>query len=132
MLDRIEQARVTSKIDIRTGIQKTRIHPEDIEKTAFTTKYGQYGDNVMSMGLCIAPATCQALTDFIFRDLIDDLLVYLDDRLVFSNSDEEHGKHVKLVLEQLKENELYVSPKKCLLLQDEAEFLEFWMERRKS
>lgn len=124
MFDRLGQAKVFSKIDLKTGFHQIRIRPEDIEKTAFTTKYGQFEYTVMAMGLCNAHATFQTLMNSIFRDVIDKFLViYLDDILIFSNSEEEHLEHVKLVLEILKENSLYISPKKCEFFKEEVEFL---------
>lgn len=124
MFDRLGQAKVFSKIDLKTGFHQIRIRPEDIEKTAFTTKYGQFEYTVMAMGLCNAPATFQTLMNSIFRDVIDKFLViYLDDILIYSDSEEEHMKHVKLVLERLKENCLYISPKKCDFVKEEVEFL---------
>lgn len=63
---RLEQAKVFSKVDLKTGYYEIRIRPEDIENTAFTTKYGQYEYSVMAMGLCNTPATFQTLMNSIF------------------------------------------------------------------
>lgn len=124
MFDRLGQATFFSKIDLKTGFHQIRIHPDDIEKTAFTTKYGQFEYTVMAMGLCNAPATFQTLMNSIFRDIIDNyMVVYMDDLLIFSNTAAEHRSHIKTVLRRLKENNLYVSPKKCSFFQDEVEFL---------
>lgn len=95
-----------------------------MEKTAFTTNYGQYEYTVAALGLCHAPATFQTLMNSIFRDVIDDfMVVYLDDLLIFSKTAEEHEAHVYLVLNRLRENQLYVSPKKCSFFQPEVKFL---------
>ena len=61
MFDRLVEARVFSKLDMKTGFHQIRVNPEDIEKTAFNTKYGQFEYLVMPMGLCNAPATFQTL-----------------------------------------------------------------------
>ena len=85
MFDRLGEARVFSKLDLKTGFHQIRVQPEDIEKTAFNTKYGQFEYLVMPMGLCNAPATFQTLMNTIFYDCIDEfIVVYMDDLLIFS------------------------------------------------
>lgn len=124
MFDQLGSARYFSKLDLKTGFHQIRIRSEDIEKTAFNCKYGQFEYLVMPMGLCNAPATFQGLMNTIFRDLLDDfLVVYLDDLLIFSKTEEEHLEHIQQVLERLEENQLYVSPKKCSFLCKQVEFL---------
>ncbi len=61
MFDMLGDAKVFSKMDLKTGFHQIRVKPEDIEKTAFNTKYGQFEYLVMPMGLCNAPATFQSL-----------------------------------------------------------------------
>jgi hypothetical protein len=126
MFDRLGGARVFSKLDLKTGFHQIRLRPEDIEKTAFNTKYGQFEYLVMPMGLCNAPATFQTLMNNIFYDCIDDfLVVYMDDLLIFSKNEEDHMRHVEMVLQRLREHKLYVSPKKCVFMSTEIEFLGF-------
>lgn len=105
LFDRIGQARVFSKIDLKTGFRQIRIDQNDVEKTAFMTKYGQF--EFLVTGLCNGPATFQTLMNSVFPDVIYVyLVVYLNDILMFSYSEKEHMKHVSLVLRGLKENEL--------------------------
>ena len=112
MFDRLGDSRVFSRMDLKTGFHQIRVKPEHIEKTAFNTKYGQFEYLVMPMGLCNAPATFQSLMNRIFYDCIDFFIViYMDDILIFSKDEESHYKHLKIVLERLEENKLYVSPK---------------------
>jgi Reverse transcriptase (RNA-dependent DNA polymerase) len=130
MFDRLGGARVFSKLDLKTGFHQIRIRPEDIEKTAFNTKYGQFEYLVMPMGLCNGPETFQTLMNEIFYDCIDEfLVVYMDDLLVFSKNEEDHLKHLNTVLSRLKEHELYVSTKKCAFMSTEMEFLGFIVGR---
>lgn len=124
MLERLGKSKFFSKIDLKTGFHQIRIHPDDIEKTSFTKKYGQFEYTVMEMGLCNAAATFQTLMNSIFRDVIDVfMVVYLDGFLIFINTEDEHRQHIKTVLQRLKQNKLYASPKKCFLFQEEVEFL---------
>lgn len=112
MFDRLGQAQFFSKLDLKTGFHQIRIAIEDIEKTAFKTKYGHFEFLVMPMGLRNAPATFQALMNAIFRDCIDDFIViYLDDILIFSDSRQDHLRHLRIVLSRLKEHQLYVGSK---------------------
>ena len=91
-----------------------RVADKDVQKTAFNTRYGKYEFLVMPFGLTNAPATFQTLMNQILRPYIDKfVLVYLDDILVYSNSEEEHLEHLRLVLEALRKHKLYARPKKC-------------------
>lgn len=124
MFDRLGGSVIFSKMDLKTGYHQVRVCPEDIEKTAFNSKYGQYEFLVMPMGLCNAPATFQTLMNDLFREHIDEfVVVYIDDLLVFSKSQEEHYKHLDIVLAKLSEHELYVGENKCQFCVPEIEFL---------
>ena len=124
IFDRLGGATVFSRLDLKTGFHQIRVRGKDIEKTAFNTKYGQFEYLVMPMGACNSPATFQSLMNEIFHDCIDEfLVVYIDDLLVFSKNEESHYRHLEIVLQRLKEHELYVSPKKCEFFKDEMDFL---------
>ena len=126
MFDRLGGAKYFSKLDLKTGFHQIRVKPEDIEKTAFNTKYGQFEYLVMPMGLCNAPATFQTLMNQIFYDCIDVfMVVYMDDLLIFSKDEESHYRNLETVLRRLKEHQLYASPKKCEFFQTEIDFLGF-------
>lgn len=120
MFDRLGRAKYFSKIDMKTGFHQIRVHPDDVEKTAFTTKYGQFEYLVMAIGLCNAPATFQTLMNSIFFDHIDSfIVVYIDDLLIFSKTKDEHIQHLRIVFERLRENKLFISPKKCEFMKSE-------------
>lgn len=124
LLDRLGEARVFSKLDLRSGYHQIRIAPEDVSKTAFRTKYGSYEYLVMPFGLTNAPATFQNLMNEIFRPYLDSsVLIYLDDILVYSKTQHEHAQHLRQVLSVLRENKLYCAPNKCEFYQDKMEFL---------
>ena len=99
MFDRFGGAAVFSKLDPKTVFHHIRVRPDDIEKTAFRSKYGQFEYFVMPMGLCNVPATFQSLMNRIFYDCIDVfLVVYMDGVSIFSKDGESHLKHLEIVL----------------------------------
>ena len=123
-LDRLRSATVFTKLDLRSGYNLVRIAEGDEWKTAFRTRYGHYEYRVMPFGLTNAPATFQNLMNDIFREFLDDFaIVYLDDILIFSQTLEEHKRHVRLVLERLRANGLFAKPEKCSFYQDEIDYL---------
>ena len=80
----------------------------------------------MPFGLTNAPATFQAYINRALRGLVDDFcIVYLDDILIFSQSEEEHQRHLQLVCERLRQAELYAKPSKCAFYKESIEFLGF-------
>jgi transposase InsO family protein len=112
--DHLSEAKVFSKLDLKSGYWQIRISEKDIPKTAFNTRYGQYEFIVMPFGLCNAPATFQAMMNEILKPFIDKfVLVYLDDILIYSKNQEEHEKHVEAVLQALRKAKLYANPSKC-------------------
>ena len=122
--DCLYSAKVFSSIDLTSGYWQIPIRAEDQHKTAFRSRYGHYEWKVMPFGLCNAPATFQRFMNDIFRDLLDVcVVVYLDDILVFSNTEEEHRLHLQQVLQRLRDHHLVAKPKKCLLGQPRIEFL---------
>ena len=95
LVDQLHGAKVFTKIDLCSGYNQVRIHPDDIEKTAFRTRYGHYQYKVMPFGLTNAPATFQAMVQDILRPLLDiSVIVYIDDILIYSKNDQDHTHHV--------------------------------------
>ena len=109
-----------SKIDLRSAYHQLKIKAEDIQKTAFRTRYGHYEFLVMPFGLTNAPATFMDLMNRVFKDYLDQfVIVFIDDILVYSHSMIEHNEYLRIVLNLLKDNELYAKFKKC----------KFWLEK---
>jgi hypothetical protein len=119
LFDQLAGAKVFSKIDLRSGYHQIKIQPEDIPKTAFTTRYGLYEYLVMSFGLTNAPAHFIYLMNSVFIPELDKFVViFIDDILVYSKSEEEHAEHLRVVLTRLRDHQLYAKFSKC----------EFWLK----
>jgi hypothetical protein len=115
LFDQLRGAIVFSKIDLRSGYHHLRIRPSDIPKTTFITKYGLYEFTVMSFGLTNAPAFFMNLMNVVFMDYLDKfVVVFIDDILIYSQSEEEHADHLKMLLQRLREHQLYAKLSKCL------------------
>jgi hypothetical protein len=82
-----------------------KIRPEDIPKTAFVTRYGQYEFTVVSFSLTNALAYFMNMMNKVFMDELDKfVVVFIDDILVYSSTAEEHEQHLRVVLERLRQN----------------------------
>ncbi|XP_057518375.1 uncharacterized protein LOC130799292, partial [Amaranthus tricolor] len=114
LFDQLQGAGVFSKIDLRSGYHQLRIKEEDISKSAFRTRYGHFEFTVMPFGLTNAPAAFMGLMNRVFNAYLDKcVVVFIDDILVYSKSQEEHQEHLRIVLQILRENQLYAKFSKC-------------------
>jgi hypothetical protein len=124
LFDQLRGAGVFSKIDLRSGYHQLRIRPSDIPKTSFITKYGLYEYTVMSFGLTNAPAFFMYLMNSVFMDYIDKfIVVFIGDIFIYSQNEEEHKEHLKMVLQRLREHQLYAKLSKCEFWINEVLFL---------
>ena len=97
---------------------------EDVPKTAFQTRYGHFEFVVMPFGLTNAPAVFMDLMNRVCRPYLDQfVIVFIDDILVYSRSEEEHKDHLGRVLETLRSEKLYAKFSKCEFLIRRVEFL---------
>lgn len=130
LFDRLQGAKVFSKIDLRTGYWQIRVHPDDVPKTAFRTRYGHYEWRVLPMGLTNAPATFMRLMNEIFRPFLDEfVIVFLDDILVYSKTIADHRRHLRAVFDVLRRHKLYAKKSKCDFFSDHVEFLGHVIDR---
>jgi hypothetical protein len=124
LFDQMRGARVFSKIDLRSGYRQMKIRPSDIPKTDFSTRYGLYEFTVMTFGLTNAPAYFMNLMNKVFMEYLDRfVVVFIDDILVYSQSDSDHEEHLRLVLQKLRDNQLYAKFSKCEFWIGEVPFL---------
>ena len=108
LIDQVGGAKIFSKIDLRSGYHQVRIHDEDIHKSAFRTRYGHYAFVVMPFVLINAPVNFMCMMNNIFsRYLYKFVLVFIDAILVYSKNKEEHEEHLCIVLQVLREHQLY-------------------------
>ena len=99
LLDALGKARIYTKIDLHHAYHLVRITPGDEWKTTVHTRYGSFEWLVMPFGLTNAPAAFQRFVNDIFTDMLDvNIIVYLDDILIYSDNPEEHTEHVREVL----------------------------------
>jgi Reverse transcriptase (RNA-dependent DNA polymerase)/RNase H-like domain found in reverse transcriptase len=87
-------------------------------------KYGHFEFLVLPFGLCNSPATFQTLMNEVFYDLLDKcVIIYIDDILIFSETYEGHKKDLYLVLQRLREHQLFARLEKYRFVQKEVEYL---------
>jgi hypothetical protein len=99
LFDQLRGDCVFSKIDLCSGYHQLKIRASDIPKIAFTMRYGLYEYTIMSFGLTNAPAYFMYMMNKVFMEYLDKfVVVFIDDILVFSKTEKEHAKHLRLVL----------------------------------
>jgi hypothetical protein len=124
ILRRVAQCKFRSLIDGQDAYEQIRVVPEHVERTAVSTPDGNMVSLVLQQGDCNAPATYQSLMNYLFSDYIGWFMdVYLDDIIIYSDTLNEHIKHVKMVIDVLKEQSLYLSANKMQLLKSELKVL---------
>ncbi|XP_019185904.1 PREDICTED: uncharacterized protein LOC109180672 [Ipomoea nil] len=104
LFDQLKGAGEFSKIDLRSGYHQLKVDDKDIPKTNFRTRYGYYEFTVMPFKLTNAPAVFMDIMNRVFRPYLDDfVIVFIDNILVYSQDNVEHEKHLRTVLQMLRE-----------------------------
>jgi hypothetical protein len=99
LFDQLKDAKIFSKIYLRSDYHQVRMKYEDINKTSFRTRYGHYQFTVVPFGLSNAPIGFMCLMNGIFRDYLDKfVIVFLDEILIYSKYKEENEQHLRMVL----------------------------------
>ena len=124
LFDQLRGVRVYSKIDLRSGYHQLRVRETDIPKTTFRTRYGHFEFTVMPFGLTNVLATFMDLMHRVFQPYLNRfVVVFVDDILIYSQSDREHEYHLRIVLQLLREQQLYAKFSKCEFWLTEVRFL---------
>jgi hypothetical protein len=124
LFDQLKGEKIFLKIYLRSGYHRVRVKDEDISKTAFRTRYGHYEFTVVSFGLSNAPVVFMCLMNGVFKNYLDKfVIVFLNDILVYSKSEEEHEQHLRMVLQVLRGHQLYVKLRKCSFYQRQIHYL---------
>ncbi|KAL4342288.1 hypothetical protein GQ457_08G015990 [Hibiscus cannabinus] len=124
LFDQLRDASVFSKIDLRSGYYQMKVKDADVPKTTFRTRYGHFEFLVMPFGLTNAPATFMDLMNRVFKPYLDKfMVVFIDDILIYSRNKDDHAEHLRIVLQTLRECQLYAKFSKCELWLSEVAFL---------
>ena len=123
LFDQLRRARVYFKIDLHTGYHQLRVREADIPKTTFRTRYGHFEFTMMPFRLTNAPTAFMDLMHRVFQPYLDQfVVVFIDDILIYSKSEEEHG-HLRFILQVLRDHQLYAKFNKCDFWHTEVRFL---------
>ena len=124
LFDQLRGVRVYSKIDLYTGYYQLRVREADIPKIAFRMWYGHFEFTMMPFRLTNVPVAFMDLMHRVFQPYLDRfVVVFIDDILIYSKTKEEHENHLRIVLQALREHQLYAKFNKCKFWLTEVRFL---------
>ena len=115
LVSQLRGAKYFTKLNVCWSFNNVRIKPRDEWKAAFCTNHGLFELFVIFFGMTNSPATFQTMMNEVFRTIIAKgiIVVYLDNILIFTKTEEEHEQAVRRVLEILAEHKLFLCPEKC-------------------
>ena len=97
LFNQLRGARVYSKIDFHTSYHQLRVRETNIPKTAFRTRYGHFEFMVIPFGLIYVPTAFMDLLHRVFQPYLDQfVVVFLDDILIYSQSERKHEYHLRI------------------------------------
>ncbi|GJT71915.1 putative reverse transcriptase domain-containing protein [Tanacetum coccineum] len=124
LFDQLQGSQFFWKIDLRSGYHQLRVHEDDITKTTFRTRYGHFEFTVMPFDLTNAPSIFMDLMNRVCMSYLDNfVIVFIDDILIYSKTQEEHVEHLRLVLGLLRKEKLYAKFSKYEFWLREVQFL---------
>lgn len=120
LFDQFRRDTMFSKRDLCSRYHQLKVKEVDVHKTAFNTCYGHYEYLVMPFGLTNALAIFMALMNWVFQSYLDQfVVVFIDDILVYSKTEDDDDEHLIVVLQILHKKQLYTKLSKC----------EFWLRK---
>jgi len=123
LIEQVETSQVFSKLDLKLGFHLPRIAEGDEWKTAFN---GLYEYTVMPFGLTNAPSVFERYINTILYEKIDhSIVIYIDNILIYTQTEEEHVELMHWVLKRLSENGLYINIDNCIFYVPEVQFVGF-------
>jgi len=125
LIDKLKDARIFTKLDLRWGYNNVRIKEGDEHKAAFIADGKLWEPTVMFFGMQNSPATFQSMMNELFKDLIREghVVIYMDDILIFTGDMETHRRIVRQVLQRLQDEDLFLKPEKCFFERDSIKYL---------
>ena len=124
IFDTLAGSKYFSTLDLAMGYHQVEVHPDDSEKTAFSTPFGLFQYNVMPFGLATAPATFMRLMTLVFSGMLySTCLAYLDDIIIFGRTFDEHLDRLEQVFRCLQSANLKLKPSKCAFGKKSVSFL---------
>ena len=124
-MDKLKGTKYFIKLDVCWGYNNMQIRKGDEWKAAFKTNKGLFEPTVMFFGMCNSPAMFQSMMDNMFITMIKGklVIVYMDNTLIFARTKEELTWITKMVLERLRENDLFLKAKKCEFYKTKIQYL---------
>ena len=125
LVDKLQGAKLFTKMDLRWGYNNVHIKENDEWKAAFTCFCGSFEPLVIYFRLCNSPTMFQAMMNEIFADMDNVVVVYINNLMIFTKTENQadHNKMVLEVLKRLEENDLFIKPEKCMFHATEVDFL---------
>jgi len=113
ILKSLGRARYRSKIDLSDAYFQTRVEPKDVNKNGFKSPFGCFVSKVMLQGDMNAPGTFMQIMSDLFTDYLGQFMwVYIDDIVIYSNTEQEHLRHITMVCDKVKQARFYARRKK--------------------
>ena len=129
ILARLGNSKYFTSLDLKSGYWQIPMDEKDKEKTAFISHKGQFQFNKMPFGLCNAPSYFCELMEKVVGDL-SFTIAYLDDLIIYSETEQEHIEHIREVFVRLREADLKLKRKKCEFFKKELKYLGHIIDKR--